>query len=420
LKTSLFKSALRIAESLAAIKKRKMDRINILKDSSERFNLFTNELLAETNDSELQELVKKASEELHCPIALVSLVLDHVQFFKAHIGLPPVLASAQGTHRDVSFCQFVVRDGETFEVTDASNDPRIPQHFVKEYNIQAYLGLPIMVEENVMGSLCVLDTKKRSFSEEEHTSLKILAKLVTNRLEVITKSRRQARLVLTELTLKPAIAGLSNSLKSIQDFINLGYSAETAIRTFLNHSNYLFSEKSHYSEAIRLSHEAAIKANQLIADLLLEIEFAVSDSIDCVNALRGIVMNIESSKLSEIVISAQDLSRNATKLVGGFALPDFKSDPKIYHKGNLAIAIITNCLLLISSELGKLGSKNGISLITNEHSEFVELLFSAKDLTESITKSLTNDLKNLIGTEHPTILVEAIDEKIRLNFSRLK
>jgi hypothetical protein len=277
-----------------------------------------------------------------------------------------------------------------------------------------------MVEENVMGSLCVLDTKKRSFSEEEHTSLKILAKLVTNRLEVITKSRRQARLVLTELTLKPAIAGLSNSLKSIQDFINLGYSAETAIRTFLNHSNYLFSEKSHYSEAIRLSHEAAIKANQLIADLLLEIEFAVSDSIDCVNALRGIVMNIESSKLSEIVISAQDLSRNATKLVGGFALPDFKSDPKIYHKGNLAIAIITNCLLLISSELGKLGSKNGISLITNEHSEFVELLFSAKDLTESITKSLTNDLKNLIGTEHPTILVEAIDEKIRLNFSRLK
>lgn len=50
----------------------------------------------------------------------------------------------------------------------------------------------------------------------------------------------------------------------------------------------------------------------------------------------------------------------------------------------------------------------------------MELLFSAKDLTESITKSLTNDLKNLIGTEHPTILVESIDEKIRLNFSRLK
>lgn len=183
-----------------------MDRIDVLGDSNERFGLFTKELLAETNDSELQKIVKKAAADLNSPIALVSLVLDQVQFFKAHIGLPPVLAKARGTHRDVSFCQFVVRDGETFEVNDASNDPRIPQHVVKEYNIQSYLGVPIMVKENVMGSLCVLDTKKRGFSKEEHTSLKKLAKLVNGRLEAIAKSRRQTRLDLTEYTLKPALS----------------------------------------------------------------------------------------------------------------------------------------------------------------------------------------------------------------------
>ncbi len=83
-----------------------MDRIDVLGGSNNRFDLFTKELLAETNDSELQEIVKKAAAELHSPIALVSLVLDQVQFFKAHIGLPPVLATARGTHRDVSFCQF--------------------------------------------------------------------------------------------------------------------------------------------------------------------------------------------------------------------------------------------------------------------------------------------------------------------------
>ena len=89
-----------------------MDRIDVLGDSSDRLDLFTKELLAEANDSELQEIVKKAAIELNSPIALVSLVLDQVQFFKAHIGLPPVLESARGTHRDVSFCQFVVRDGK--------------------------------------------------------------------------------------------------------------------------------------------------------------------------------------------------------------------------------------------------------------------------------------------------------------------
>ena len=140
-----------------------MDRIDALGDSSSRLDLFTKELLAEANDSELQEIVKKAAIELNSPIALVSLVLDQVQFFKAHIGLPPVLESARGTHRDVSFCQFVVRDGKTFEVTDAPNDPRVPQHVVKEYNIKSYLGVPIILKENVMGSLCVLDTKKEDF-----------------------------------------------------------------------------------------------------------------------------------------------------------------------------------------------------------------------------------------------------------------
>jgi len=394
-----------------------MDRIDVLGDSNERFDLFTKELLAETNDSELQEIVKKAAAELDSPIALVSLVLDQVQFFKAHIGLPPVLASVRGTHRDVSFCQFVVRDGETFEVNDASDDPRIPQHFVKEYNIQSYLGVPIMVKENVMGSLCVLDTKKRGFSKEEHTSLNNLAKLVNKRLEVITKNRRQTRLDLTESALKPALSELSNSLKSIQDITKSSYSAETTIRTFLNHANYLISNELKYSEAIGLSLEAAIKANQLNEDLLQETEFAVNDSIDCVDALEQIVMNIESTNLSEIVISAQDLSRNATKLIGGFPLPDFESDPKIYTKGNLAITIITNCLLIISSELGKSESKNGISLDTKEHEGFIELIFSAKDLTQSSRETVINDLNNLIVTEHPTITVDIIDEKIRLNFS---
>ncbi|MGI9532965.1 GAF domain-containing protein, partial [Lutimonas sp.] len=254
-----------------------MDRIDVLGNSKPRRDLFTKQLLAETNDYELQELVRKAAEELDSPIALVSLVLDQVQFFKAHIGLPPVLASARGTHRDVSFCQFVVRDGETFEVNDASNDPRIPQHVVKEYNIQAYLGVPIMVEENVMGSLCVLDTKKRGFSKEEHKSLKKLAKLVNSRLTALTKDRRQTRLDLTEATLKPALSELSSSLTSIRSFITSCYSAETSIRTYLDHSNHLFSNQTQYSEAIKLSLKAAAIAYQWQEDLLQEIDFAVSD-----------------------------------------------------------------------------------------------------------------------------------------------
>ena len=393
-----------------------MERIDALGDSSKRIELFTKELLAETDDTELQEIVKKASVELNSPIALVSLVLDQVQFFKAHVGLPPILEAARGTHRDVSFCQFVVRDGKTFEVTDASNDPRIPQHVVNEYNIQSYLGVPILVDKNVMGSLCVLDTKKRGFSKKEHSSLHKLAQLVNKRLESLVLSRKRSRLDLTESTLKPALSELSKSLKSIEKFISSGYSADRAITTFINHTSHLLSSKPQYSDAFLLSLEAAKEANKHKENLLTELELAAKDSLDCVNALQQIVLNFESTHLSEVLTSAQDLSRNATNLVGGFPLPDLEVDPKIYTKGNFTIGIITNCLLLMSTELGNIKSKTGIELKTKEREGFIDLFFSGKDLSDISAEELSQKLKKLIGIELPTLIISSNENRVQLTF----
>ncbi len=393
-----------------------MERIDALGDKSNRRDLFTKELLAETNDNELQEIVKQASLELNSPIALVSLVLDQVQFFKAHIGLPPILESARGTHRDVSFCQFVVRDGKTFEVTDAPNDPRIPQHVVKEYNIKSYLGVPIMVKENVMGSLCVLDTKKRGFSRSEHQSLNSLAQLVNKRLEALIVDRRKSRLDLTEATLKPALQELSKSLTSIEKLIKTGHTADISIRTFINHSNHLLSSKSEYSDALLLSLEAAKKANQVNENLLLELELTTKDGLDCVTALQEILMNIESTKLSEVLTAAQDLSRYATNSIGGFPLPELKFDPKIYTKGNFTIAIITNCLLVLAAELGKLDSKNGIILKTQKYDGFIDLIFSGKDLSNDHIESAEIKLKKLIGIELATLTIRSDCNQLFLKF----
>ena len=396
-----------------------MDRIDVLGNLNNRVNLFTKELLAETDDTELQEIVQNAAKELNSPIALVSLVLDQVQFFKAHVGLPPVLANARGTHRDVSFCQFVVRDAEIFEVTDASNDPRIPKHVVKEYNIQSYLGVPITVEHEVMGSLCVLDTKPRKFSKKEHIALKKLAELVNVRLNHITKNRRQTRLNLTESTLIPAISELYSSLTSIEKLIQLGYSSGKSMQTYLNHSKHIFSEESGHSDSIKLSFEGAYQSHKQHEHSLLEMELALQDSIDCIKALEQLVINIEATPISEIVTSAQDLSRNSTKLVGGFPLPDFKSDPIIHTKGNLALAIITNTLLLMSAELEKLESTNGILLDIKESYGSVELIFSANDLTETILLSILQRLENIITGEVPSLQLTSKDTTLILSFKTM-
>ena len=105
-----------------------MDSIDVLGVRPERRQAFTGELLAVVDDAELQLIVETAARELEAPIALVTLVLDQIQFFRAQHGMPDDLAAARGTHRDVSFCQLVVRDEEALEVNDAPNDARIPQH----------------------------------------------------------------------------------------------------------------------------------------------------------------------------------------------------------------------------------------------------------------------------------------------------
>ena len=228
-----------------------MDKVDVLGYRPDRHDVFTKELLAETDDMELQKIVTKAAAELSSPMALVSLVLDQIQFFKAYVGLPLALAEARGTHRDASFCQFVVRDGEAFEVNDAPNDPRIPQHVVKEFNVHSYLGVPVMVEDIVVGSLCVLDTKKRGFSERDRNNLYKLALLVNQRLAVITQKRRQIRLDLTERALHPGISELSEAFQPIQQSLGAGYSAVAAMRSFFSLVKHEFSGNIEISDAFK-------------------------------------------------------------------------------------------------------------------------------------------------------------------------
>ena len=78
------------------------DSIDALGYQPERHHAFASGLLAEAEDEMLQSIVKEAAEEFSTPIALLNLVLEEIQFFKAHYGLPEELADARGTKRDVS------------------------------------------------------------------------------------------------------------------------------------------------------------------------------------------------------------------------------------------------------------------------------------------------------------------------------
>src|SRR5262249_14672194 len=59
----------------------------------------------------------------------------------------------------------------------------VPQLLVDRYGVRAYLGAPVRVAGHILGTLCCLDLKPRTFTEAERATLLELAARVSVRLE---------------------------------------------------------------------------------------------------------------------------------------------------------------------------------------------------------------------------------------------
>ena len=141
-------------------------------------------LLDTPPDPEFDALVQIARDALRCPIALVSLIDEGRQWFKARCGL-----SADETAREHAFCDHAVRADAMLVVADARTDPRFADNpfVVGPPYVRFYAGVPLHGEPvgggraAVLGTLCVIDSEPRTLREPEAALLRNLA-LVAERL----------------------------------------------------------------------------------------------------------------------------------------------------------------------------------------------------------------------------------------------
>jgi GAF domain-containing protein len=156
-------------------------------DDPERLSAFDTALLDRTPDPELEQLVAQAARVSGFPIALVSLVANQIQFFRAQTGLPPDLAASLATDRCTSFCQYVVAGTEPLRIEDATLEPALPTDLVERYGIRAYVGFPVRVAQRVVGSLCVIDVKPGRLEPPQLEELERLAQAASARLETLAR-----------------------------------------------------------------------------------------------------------------------------------------------------------------------------------------------------------------------------------------
>jgi diguanylate cyclase (GGDEF)-like protein/PAS domain S-box-containing protein len=127
------------------------------------------------------EITKLASQICGTPIALISLIDENRQWFKANIGLE----NATETHRDLAFCAHAILENNLFEINDATQDNRFQNNplVTSDPNIRFYAGMPLTMANGLnIGTLCVIDREPRSLSQEQKNMLAGLAEITCKAL----------------------------------------------------------------------------------------------------------------------------------------------------------------------------------------------------------------------------------------------
>ena len=156
------------------------DRVELESKRLEALNAL--QILDTACEQSFDEVVQLASTVLDAPIALVSLVDAQRQWFKARVGLEP-----QETPRDYSFCAHAIqRPDEPFLVCDAAQDERFATNplVTGAPFIRSYLGSPLQLPGgDTVGTVCVIDTRPRTWTAADVDRLERFSRIVTGLLE---------------------------------------------------------------------------------------------------------------------------------------------------------------------------------------------------------------------------------------------
>jgi len=138
--------------------------------------------LYNNTSTDLDGIASLAAQICNTPIALVTLIDEHMQWYKASVG-----TEITCTTRKLSLCNHTLTHEGVLLIPATDLDPRFNANpnVINEPQIKFYAGTRLITKEGLaVGSLCVMDYKAGSLDRHQQRSLEILAAQAVSLMEL--------------------------------------------------------------------------------------------------------------------------------------------------------------------------------------------------------------------------------------------
>ena len=159
-------------------------------EGSRLFKLRSLELLDTVPEERFDRITRLAQRTFGVPTAIISLVDQDRLWCKSTVGL-----DVREMPRSISLCAHAILSDDILIVPDATADSRFADNplVTGAPHVRFYAGCPLDIGGgNRVGSLCLIDTQPRTFSEEQKESLRDLARIVVQELKAASLATTDA------------------------------------------------------------------------------------------------------------------------------------------------------------------------------------------------------------------------------------
>jgi PAS domain S-box-containing protein len=164
---------------------------------------------------DLNDLVALIAEICNTPVALVTLLDDEIQWFKAAVG-----TEVTCTPRGASFCNNTIKQTGLYIIPDTRNDDFHKSNplVTGDPYVRFYAGAPLITKDgHAIGSLCIIDLQPRELTGHQQKSVEVMAKQVVNLMELNWSFNTLAHQHTKEQVHAAAITASELKLKAIFD-----------------------------------------------------------------------------------------------------------------------------------------------------------------------------------------------------------